>query len=103
MELPDQTKLPASEPKAIIVNGTLIPDADSVRSILWTLTQQMKNNPDLADSFSEDPLKVLGSLGLNYELQIEAAQAFGVELAEGGAAAECYATCACTGCCYTSG
>jgi hypothetical protein len=98
MEPQDLIKYPASEVKAVVVNGQLIPDANTVRSMLWTLSQTMKSNPELAELFRSDPLKVLGSLGLSAELQVEAAQSFGVEIPEGS----CVATCACTGCCVTS-
>lgn len=89
---------PTSEPKATIVNGVLIPDADSVRSMLWTLSQRMKTDTALAEAFRTDPLRVLGEMGLNTELQAEAAKSFGIEIPEG---ARCTWTCVISNCTIT--
>jgi hypothetical protein len=75
--------VPNSEPKAQIANGTLIIDADSVRSILWTLQQNRLSDPDLDTSFKADPGKVLGQLGLSLEIQNEVLSGMGIAIPEG--------------------
>ena len=98
---PNTVKAPAGEVKAIPINGMLIPDADSVRSMLWTLQERMKTDAQLAARYKAEPGVVLGSLGICRELQLEIMKAEGIEVPEGE---PCYAvqkTCSWTHCMIT--
>jgi hypothetical protein len=96
--------VPTSEPQSILVNGALVPDADTVRSMLWTLSQKMKDDPRLAEAFRTDPHRVLGEIGLNNEIQRQAIKDLGVELPEGCVFSDCVLTdyCIATNCFVTN-
>src|SRR5262245_60146224 len=87
-------KTPPSEPKVLIVNGMLMPDADSVRSVLYTLHQKMKGDAALAQQYQADPRRVLGSIGLNADIQTEVMKLEGIPIPEGMPCSEtCMRTC----------
>jgi len=88
---------PISAPKAIIVDGHLIPDAGTVRSMLFTLSQRLKSDPALEEKFKADPKGVLGEIGLSGDVQVEAAEYLGIEPSQiAGCAFTCARTCAIT-------
>jgi hypothetical protein len=74
---------PPSQPQARVINGMLIPDLDTVRSILFSLQQKMKTNAALAAAFQADPAKVLGEVGLCGDLQFEVLTLLGIPIPEG--------------------
>jgi len=90
---PNTVKAPAGEVKAIPINGMLIPDADSVRSMLWTLQERMKTDAQLAARYRAEPGIVLGNLGICRDLQLEIMKAEGIEIGEGEPPRVCYVTC----------
>jgi hypothetical protein len=61
----------------------LIPDIDTVRSILFSLQQKMKTNAALAAAFQAEPAKVLGEVGLCVDLQFEVLKLLGIPIPEG--------------------
>jgi len=86
---------PASEPRAIVFKGVLVPDADSVRSMLYTLGERMKTDTKLAEQFKKDPERVLGNIGLCADIQTEVLAAQGIEIPE-GCSVTCGLSCAIT-------
>jgi hypothetical protein len=74
---------PPSQPQARVINGVLIPDLDTLRSILFTLQQKMKTNAALATAFKADPARVLGEVGVCRDLQSEVLTLLGIPIPEG--------------------
>jgi hypothetical protein len=83
------------EARAVIVNGTLIPDADGIREMVASLRADLATNSALKSRFNEDPRGVMAERGFARDLQ--------TEIILEGAAAECGFTCASTSscCCET--
>jgi hypothetical protein len=85
--------LPPSQPQASVRNGALIPDLDTIRSILFTLQQKMKTDTRLAAAFQANPTKILGEVGLCLDVQVEVMKLLGIPIPEGGCGnTECFNT-----------
>jgi len=98
---PNTAKAPTGEVKAVLVGGMLFPDADSVRSMLWTLQERMKTDAQLAARYQAEPGVVLGNLGICRELQLEIMKAEGIEVPEGEPCCWPPRSCIFTECCMT--
>lgn len=85
-----ETRSPPGQVNAVLINGMLVPDPDSVRSMLYTLHQRMRNDPALAERYRSNPGEVLGEIGICQDLRNEVLRAEGIEVPEG---AFCTITC----------
>ena len=84
---------------AQLIKGILMPSAETVREMILSLRERMENDKSLKSKYDSDPRKVLGEIGLNYEIQNEVLIEEGRNISLEGV--ECTGTCACTGCCVT--
>lgn len=80
-DAPDR-RAPPGKVNAVIIDGMLVPDADSVRSMLWTLHQRIRKDAALAERYKSNPGEVLGQIGLCQALQKEVMRAEGFEIPE---------------------
>jgi hypothetical protein len=79
-----------------VINGTIVPDMQSVLTVLNYTVADLKADPEKMTRFKADPRGYLGALGLNADIQREALSEAG--LLEVAKVVECGQTCGMTGC-----
>jgi hypothetical protein len=89
--------MPGPQKSAKIVDGVLFPSLAQVEQIAAQIQAKIKSSPAFAKEFTSDPYAILGTMGLNAEVQAELLHDDGVPLPD-----SCYiTTCWFTRCVFT--
>jgi hypothetical protein len=82
-----------------VTNGIIHPSLDDVKKVVDRLQTELQKDPAIAQEFEKNPREVLGSMGLNGDVQRELLQDAGIAVP--APLLRCWVTCWFTRCVIT--